>query len=121
MNMIRLAFGLSILNLALLCFQIWRWDSSARPGSGLSGNDFELRDGQGRIRARFNIEPEGEAVLRMLDAEGRIRVKLGASSQGSGLVLLNAATEPGAQILAKGGSGSMKLRNQDGKEHVYTP
>jgi hypothetical protein len=41
-----------------------------------------------------------ELVDRIRDLEGNIRVKLGASQSGSGLVLLNDRTEPGVQVLA---------------------
>ena len=39
-------------------------------------------------------------VLLLRDQNGTIRVKLGASESGSGLLLANERTEPGAQILA---------------------
>jgi hypothetical protein len=50
--------------------------------------------------ARLSVESNGEAVFRMRDAEGTIRVKLGASKDGSGLVLLDERTEPGLHVLA---------------------
>jgi hypothetical protein len=53
-----------------------------------------------------------------MDAEGTIRVKLGASRDGSGLVLLNDSTDVGIQALSKqhgtflkieGGGKKMKI------------
>src|SRR5687767_7439648 len=61
----------------------------------------ELVDSHGVTRARLNTEASGEVVLRLLAANGDIRVKLAASDDGSGLVLLTGATELGAQVLAK--------------------
>ena len=61
----------------------------------------EIVDEHGRIRSRLNVESDGEVVLRMTDRSGTIRVKLGADQGGSGLLLLDEATEPGVHILAR--------------------
>ncbi len=87
----------------------------------LRGRALELVDDRGRIRARLNVEPGGEVVLRLLDRRGTIRVKLGAGEDGSGLILNNDATEPGVHLLASGGGSSMKLANKDGRERLITP
>jgi hypothetical protein len=55
---------------------------------------FELVDDRGQVRAPLNVEPGREVVLRLLDAKGTIRIKLGASAHGSALLLLDEATEP---------------------------
>ena len=52
------------------------------------------------MRARLNVEANGEVVFRLLDETGTIRVKLGAGSDGSGLLLANDATEPGIHMVA---------------------
>jgi hypothetical protein len=49
----------------------------------------ELVDGRGRVRAQLDVESNGEVVFRLRDANGTIRVKLGASEAGSGLLLAN--------------------------------
>jgi hypothetical protein len=56
-----------------------------------------------------------------MDEQGTIRVKLGASASGSGLLLLNDATKPGVQILAKAEGSIMRLKNKDGEEQVVAP
>ena len=81
----------------------------------------ELLDQQGRVRSRINVEPDGEVLLRLFDEEGTIRVKLGAGHEGSGLVLLDDATEPGVQILAKAAGSSIRLRSPTGTERVIQP
>jgi hypothetical protein len=65
-------------------------------------------------------EPDGEAVLRMRDAEGTIRVKLGASKKGSGLVLLDASTEPGVHVLANASGTSLTVK-RGRQERVIRP
>ena len=82
------------------------------------GEAFELIGPGGQIRARLNLESDGNVVLRLMDEEGTIRVKLGASRKGSGLVLLNESTEVGVHLLA---DGSIRLKNRDGREKVIIP
>ena len=67
----------------------------------LRGRGLELTDAAGRVRAQFNVEPSGEAVFRIRDASGDIRVKLGGGDDGSGLVLLDETTEPAVHIVAR--------------------
>lgn len=80
----------------------------------------ELIDGSGTIRARLNVEPTGEVVLRLRDETGTIRVKLGASRNGSGFVLLNDSTEVGAQLAASSTGTFLKLMD-NGKQRVISP
>jgi hypothetical protein len=60
----------------------------------------ELVDQQGQVRGQLKVEPDGEVVFRLRDARGNIRVKLGASETGSGLLLTDENSDPGVQILA---------------------
>ena len=83
---------------------------------------FEFVDAEGNVRAQINAEPDtGEVIFRLRDADGVIRVKLGAGKDGSGLLLLNDQTEPAVHMLAKPGGTSIKLRAHDGRENVMTP
>jgi hypothetical protein len=85
-----LAIVLTAINLLLFVFLISRVNTPVSSGEGsiLSGSALELVDDRGQVRARFNIEQDGQVALRLLDENGVIRVKLGASTAGSGLVLL---------------------------------
>jgi hypothetical protein len=60
----------------------------------------ELVDAAGQVRGQFFVEESGEAVFRMRDENGQIRVKLGASGRGSGFILMDDQTEPAVQMLA---------------------
>lgn len=81
----------------------------------------ELVDQQGRVRAQLNVEPGGEAVLRLRDSKGEIRVKIGAGAEGSGLLLLDGATEPAIHMLAKDSGTSITLAARGGVKRVLTP
>jgi hypothetical protein len=80
----------------------------------------ELVDDRGRVRAQLDVEPTGEVVFRLRDASGTIRVKVEASEEGSGLVLLDEATEPGIHMLAKRGGTSLTVAKGK-QQHTITP
>lgn len=97
----------------------------------LRGRALEIIDERGQVRARLNIEPtttmpDGKTYLeaagfRLLDPSGRIRVKLGAHKDGSGLILADDSQQPGVHMLAKGTGCFLKLTNKDGREQLIKP
>lgn len=119
----RIVIALTVVNLLFLLSTLGQARSADVQGSTpvLRGRALEVVDEHGQIRARLNVESNGEVVFRLLDQEGTIRVKLGAAQDGSGLVLANDATEPGVHILAKATGSSLKLKNKDGRERILTP
>ena len=82
---------------------------------------FELVDKNGKIRFSIKIEEGGEAVLRMMDEDQTIRVKLGASKDGSGLLLLNDETNPGIHALAKKDRTLFTITDHAGNKKELTP
>ena len=121
MNSARLAAGVTAANLALfLSAFVLRPGAPSEPPV-LRGSALELVDPQGQLRARLNIEPGGEVVLRLLDPRGTIRVKLAAGTDGSGLLLANDATAPGVHLLATAAGSSMRVVNKDGRKRVIAP
>lgn len=119
----RIAVLVTALNLVLfLATLVHRGSASGQaPAPLLRGRVLELVDDQGQIRARLNVESDGEVVFRLLDDRGTIRVKLGANEDGSGLLLANDATEPGVHLLANAAGSSVKVANKDGRERLITP
>lgn len=97
----------------------------------LRGRALEIVDERGQVRARINVEPATttpdkktypeSAVFRLVDPNGRIRVKLGADREGSGLMLADDSQQPGVHMLAKGTGSFLKLANKDGREQVIKP
>lgn len=130
MKIQRLAIALTAINLVLLLLAVAQAGSTTAQTVTpiLRGRALELVDDRGQVRSRLNVEPTGEVVLRLLDKNGTIRVKLGAGEDGSGLVLADEATEPAIHIIARriGTSErptttSITLRGTDGQERVITP
>jgi len=112
----RIAIALGIVNTALLVGLISFSQSRASADTTpevLRAQLIELVDAKGDVRAQFKIEENDEAVFRMRDKTGTVRVKLGVSEDGSGLVLFDARTEPGVHILAKDSSTTMKLNGKE--------
>ena len=74
--------------------------------------EFELVGDNGSRRASIKVESSGEVVMRLMDQDGTIRVKLGANDDGSGLVLLDGSTEPAVHALAKKDGGKVTVQAQ---------
>jgi hypothetical protein len=129
----RLAIALTIINLVTLIFILAHSRPAASEGVApvLRGRALEIVDERGQVRARIDIEPAAtmpdgkkyaeSAVFRLKDPDGRIRVKLGADQDGSGLLLADDSQQPGVHILARGTGSFLKLINKGGREHVIKP
>jgi plasmid maintenance system killer protein len=81
--------------------------------------EFELVDSSGKPRASIKVEEDGEIVFRMRDAQGAIRVKMGAGENGSGLVLLDGDTNPGVHVLSKKTGSSITVLGSGGKKKEF--
>jgi hypothetical protein len=124
MNTNRLALALTVINLILLIVVIAqsRMIANQTIPDVLRVRAFELVDENGRVRAQLNIdETNSEVIFRLRDEKESIRVKLGASEEGSGLLLINDLTEPGVHLLAKQDDTSVTIIDQSGVEQVIRP
>ena len=140
MKSYRTTLVMAIANLALLILVL----TGLLPGAGgacpgvaearipttqtLRGRALEIVDEGDRIRARIDVEEGGEVVLRLVDPDGTIRVKLGAGENGSGLLLLDEETEPGVHLIARRRgteatptTTSVTLRAGEDRERVIAP
>ena len=137
MNTQRLLAILTAVNLGLLGYQVVKPSlahaSTADVPAVLRGHALEIVDAQGRIRASITVIPEDPKViwkgkpypetvlLRLISAEGRPNVKLGASQMGAGLVIGGESNPTHIQVLAEGGETTLKLINKDGTERSIKP
>lgn len=126
----RLTVVVTVVNLALLVVLLSHGRPAGAQGddSVLRGRSLELVDAKGQVRAEFKVVSDGEALFRMRDSTGSIRVKLGAGDNGSGLLLIDETTEPGVQIIARRSATAdrpattrISLTGADGQQRTITP
>lgn len=130
MNAQRLAVLLTVANLAVLAGVVSRdfvVEAQTVPAV-LRAQKIELVEPTGEIRGSLEIAGDREAVLRLRDSSGAIRVKIGASADGSGLILYDESTAPGVQAVARrratparSTTTSVKLFGPGSRERVITP
>src|SRR3989475_12965955 len=99
----------------------------------IRGRALEIVDDRGRVRASLSVLPEdpkhmwkGEpypetVLLRLITADGRPNVKLGASKRGAGLLIGGESDPTYVQMLAEGGESSVKLIDKSGTERLIKP
>ena len=81
----------------------------------------ELVDAQGNVRAQMFLGTDGGGNIRLRAGNGEIRVKMGATLDGAGLLLTDKNTEPAVQLrTGKSGTG-LTLTGPDKKERVISP
>jgi hypothetical protein len=133
----QLLFALTLTNAALLMFSLTQPHRTAAArdiAPVLRGRAFEIVDDKGRVRAEIKVLPAQPAFkmpdgttgypetvqLRLFSSKGGPNVKLGATEDGSGLVL---GGEPGGyvQVLARGTNPFVKLVNNDGRQQTIKP
>jgi hypothetical protein len=88
-------------------------------------------DDEGRRRATITVQPggtlpngqpyPGTVMLRLIDANGRPEVKMGASEAGGDLGFVGEFDQTQVLLKADGAASSLKLTNQDGRERVVKP
>ena len=127
--------GLNVVLIMLVLAQVRPLAAKEQSSPGvLRGSALELVDAQGRVRAEIKVLPADPDVkmpdgskgypesvlLRLIDSKGAPNVKLGASEDGSGLVL---GGEKGhyVQILSRGTNPYMKIVTGEGQERVIKP
>lgn len=77
---------------------------------------FELVDKQGKVVAQMHVGEDGGGNIRLRSGDGMVRVKLGASTDGSGLILFDTEASP-AVHLATNKSGTSAMLAEKGKEN----
>ena len=128
---------LTAVNLGLLGYQVVKphtaTASTADVPAVLRGRALEIVDERGKVRASITVLPEDPKViwkgkpypetvlLRLISAEGRPNVKLGASQKGAGLVIGGESNPTYVQVLADGGESTIKLIDKAGTERLIKP
>lgn len=128
-----LALALTGVNLVFLVLLVCCSAAPASVGSRevVRCRALEIVDELGRVRASIELQPAEvhqptgklypeTAILRLADGNGRPEVKLLASAEGAGLLLLGANDDTQVKLGAKGGECSLLLQEQD-RRQVWKP
>jgi hypothetical protein len=130
----RIALGLTVLNLLLLAFTLFRASTAASPKVApvLRAHALEIVDDNGRVRAMIRVFPASPnakmpdgttgypetVLLRLIDSKGAPNVKIAATEDGSVVSLAGESNPAHVQVLARGTRPSVKLVNKDGQEQL---
>lgn len=131
----RLLLALTAANLVLMLALLAQnlGVAHAQASTVLRGRAIELVDEQGRLRATLNVQPAstttgGVAIpetvlLRLITERGRPSVKISASEQASGLSFSGPTGTKDTYVIleSKERASALKLRSEDGIEHVIKP
>jgi hypothetical protein len=132
----RTLFVLTVMNLALLLLTVAQQFRPAFAQSELpvlQGRGLEIVDAQGRVRASIQVLPpaksqkgEDEAdtvLLRLITERGRPSVKIASSEPASGLSFAGPTGTKDTYVTlgSNATTSSLKLRNENGREHVVAP
>jgi len=82
---------------------------------------FELVDKQGQVRAQLHLGEDGGGNLRLREATGNVRVKLGATANGGALILMNDSSEPAIWAAANKAGTSLKLAEKGKPQRIIKP
>jgi hypothetical protein len=87
-----------------------------QPAPVLRARSFELVDERGQVRAQMFLGQDGGGNIRLRDTTGNVRVKLGASTQGStGLLLFDEEVNPAVEVITNK-TGTILSLSEKGKE-----
>lgn len=103
-----------------------RFSSSASPQGEkipavLRAQSIELVDKQGQARAQLFLGEDGSGNLRLRDGSGTVRVKLGATPTGAGLILFDQDVEPAIWASTEKSSTSLKLAEKGKEQRILKP
>ncbi len=134
MKAYRLLIVLTLANLGLLVLLLVRGrpGEASEPAPVLRGRALEIVDDQGKVRASIKVLPANATVampdgtrgypeivlLRLVTAEGRPSVKLGATERGGVLALGGESDPTYAQLKGDRGKASLTLVGRDGQFHT---
>lgn len=101
-------------NAMLACALVWSSAQSQTPPpvhDVLRAKLIELVNDKGDIVGQFYLGEGGSGQLRLRNAGGEVRVKLGVSTDGhgAGLIMMDGNTEPAVWLAAAAGGAKLEL------------
>jgi hypothetical protein len=87
----------------------------------LRAQSIELVDKQGQARAQLFLGEDGSGNLRLRDGSGTVRVKLGATPTGAGLILFDQDVEPAIWASTDKSTTSLRLAEKGKEQRIIKP
>ncbi len=87
----------------------------------LRAQAIELVNARGVVVGQLYTGDDGSGNIRLRSADGTVRVKLGATADGSGLLLLDRDVEPAVTLGSSAAGTSLTLAEQGRKSRVIRP
>lgn len=87
----------------------------------LRARSIELVGADGTVLAQLYVGEDGGGNVRLRSGDGTVRVKLGATASGSGLLLLDRDTEPAVTLGTNASGTSLTLAQKGKAKRVITP
>lgn len=123
----KVLFVVTVVNIALVA-AAWFGIVGAQPGGAqarpgvVEASGFDLVNDDGIVVAQLYVGEGGTGQIRLRDESGEVRVKMGASSDGAGLILFNAQGEPVPGVAAATDEQGAKITLVNGdKKKVIKP
>jgi hypothetical protein len=91
------------------------------PPAVIRARGFELVNNRGKVVAQLYLGEEGGGNIRLRSADGTIRVKLGATDDGSGLLLCDEHAEPAVTLMSDKAGTSATLAEKGKEKKVIKP
>jgi hypothetical protein len=125
----RFLVALTVVNLVLM-IGVWVGALDGIGGAGppdpdvVRGREVQLVTDEGQVVGQLYTGDDGSGQLRLRDASGTVRVKLGVGADGgSGLVLFNGQSDPAPGVTAGAGPSRSRIvvSDADGGRRVLRP
>jgi hypothetical protein len=133
----RIVIGLTVLNLVILAYTVFRASPPASTDVApiIRAHALEIVDDKGRVRAMIRVFPPNSdtkmpdgtigypetVLLRLIDSKGAPNVKIAATEDGSAVSLGGESNPTNVQLLARGATTSVRLVNRDGQQQLIKP
>ena len=119
--------GLLVVVALLLAAHLLRTGPDVPPAQAqevapvLRAQAIELVNAQGLVVGQLYSGDDGAGNIRLRSGDGTVRVKLGATPDGAGLLLLDRNVEPAVTLGAGAGGTSLTLAEEGRRSRVIRP
>jgi hypothetical protein len=120
MKSYKLLLGITVINVGLVAAAwfgiVGTQPSGAQSDAGvLEASGFDLMNDEGTVVAQLYVGEDGTGQIRLRDASGEVRVKIGAGPEGAGLILFDAQGDPVPGVWARTDENGAKITLVDGE------